>query len=63
MKAPSLINVPYLQLITKITALSGFVDPIKHIMNDRVYIYGGTEDTIVVQGEYEYSKLQKRLLL
>jgi len=50
MISPYLINVGYLQQITRNTVFTGFADPLNFLEDDRVYLYSGTKDYTVVPG-------------
>lgn len=50
MKDPGLISVTELVGVTQTTALSGFIDPLVNLADDRVYLYSGTKDTVVHPG-------------
>ncbi|XP_002119263.3 poly(3-hydroxybutyrate) depolymerase-like [Ciona intestinalis] len=50
MTSPAFINVKYLQQITTNTALTGFIDPVSNMMNDRVFLFSGMADTVVDKG-------------
>ncbi|XP_067686522.1 poly(3-hydroxybutyrate) depolymerase-like [Haliotis asinina] len=47
MTTPSMISVPALEAITTSGALFGNVDATYHMRNDRVFIFGGTRDSVV----------------
>jgi len=47
---PEIINVTILANLTKIFALSGVIDPTSHMLEDRVFIYNGVNDTNVLPG-------------
>jgi len=50
MKNPALIVVQRLVSITYTTALSLTIDNPVNMKNDAVYLFSGTNDTVVVQG-------------
>ncbi|XP_070548547.1 poly(3-hydroxybutyrate) depolymerase-like [Ptychodera flava] len=51
MDSPSTIDTPYLVQVTKNTALTtNTIDDVDNMINDRVFVYGGTLDSVVMQG-------------
>lgn len=53
MKNPELIFTFELVSITYSTALTGTIDNPSHLANDRVYLFSGTLDSVVVPGVME----------
>ncbi len=49
-KSPELISVEELITVTYTTALSGTIDQPSHLANDRVYLFSGSLDSVVVPG-------------
>ena len=47
---PELISISELESITYTTALTGTIDAPSHMANDRVYLFSGTLDSVVVPG-------------
>ncbi len=47
---PELINVPELVDITFATAATGTIDLPSHMQNDKVYLFSGSLDSVVVPG-------------
>ena len=60
MVAPLLISVPTLVSDTKRMASDGQIDDPSNLAKSRVYLYSGTKDTTVVQGEFVF---RERMLL
>lgn len=54
MKKPDEIDVPELVTITHTTALTGTIDLPANLDGDRVYLFSGTKDSVVVQGEQKH---------
>lgn len=52
MKKPSLIDVSELVTITHTTALTTTIDFPRNLKGDRVYLFSGTKDSVVVSGKY-----------
>ena len=50
MNTPSLISVATLVAETKAAVVTGTVDPVSHMSDDRVYIFSGENDTVVHTG-------------
>ncbi|XP_053320611.1 uncharacterized protein LOC128492172 [Spea bombifrons] len=50
MKMPSSINVSSLKSQTQSYANSGLIDPVSNLANDRVFIFSGSRDSVVVPG-------------
>ena len=50
MKDPSLISVAGLVTITYSTALTGTIDHPSNLKDSRVYLFSGTQDSVVKQG-------------
>ncbi len=50
MKMPVDINVAELVTITHTTALTATIDLPEHLKGDRVYLFSGTKDSVVVPG-------------
>ena len=50
MTNPEYIDVNYLVGITKTTALTGTIDAPSHMRSSRVWLFSGTQDTVVVPG-------------
>ncbi|KAM9311467.1 poly(3-hydroxybutyrate) depolymerase-like [Gastrophryne carolinensis] len=50
MKLPGSINVASLVSKTKSYATSFLIDPVSNMANDKIYIFSGTRDTVVVPG-------------
>ena len=55
MKYPELISVSELVKITYSTALSLTIDSPSNMKNDRVYLFSGSQDTVVKQGMCVYA--------
>ena len=54
MKLPSGIVVSELVSITHTTALTGTIDLPQNLKGDRVYLFSGIKDTVVVPGKLNY---------
>ena len=50
MKMPVGIDVAELITITHTTALTATIDLPEHLKGDRVYLFSGTKDSVVLQG-------------
>ena len=50
MKTPALISVAELLTITHTTAATGFIDPVRNVVGQRVWLFSGTLDTEVAPG-------------
>ena len=50
MVSPSLISVDSLVLVAHNTAATGTIDPLSNLKDDRVYVFSGTEDSVVHTG-------------
>ena len=48
---PYLISVPELVVVTFSTVLTGTIDSTKYMASDKVYLFSGAQDSIVVPGE------------
>lgn len=53
MQTPSLINVPYFVQITYNTAAFGYIDDVSGMQGDKVYLFDGTLDSVVLPGKFE----------
>ena len=63
MVKPELISVPELVQITYNTAATLTIDPPAHMAGDQVYIFSGSRDDVVVQGNcYVYLSICPVLL-
>jgi hypothetical protein len=51
MKDPSLISVDELVKITHNTALTDTIDPLTNLVDDKVYLFSGSKDTVIKPGE------------
>ena len=51
-KNPELISVAELVSITLTTAATFTIDSPKHIANDRIFVYAGTLDSVVLPGTF-----------
>ncbi|MEE6478125.1 hypothetical protein FKM82_011749 [Ascaphus truei] len=49
-KFPTSINVNSLKTYTQTYANSGLIDPVSNLANDKVFIFAGSRDTVVVPG-------------
>ena len=49
-KDPQNMSIPHLSAMTYATALSGTIDPLHYMKNDRVYLFSCALDTVVVPG-------------
>ena len=56
MKAPRLINLSELLLITHTTHITGFIDDPRNLVGDRVWLFSGTDDHEVVPGVVEKTR-------
>ena len=50
MRTPDLIDVGALVQITRNTELTHTIDPLSNVKTGRVYLFSGSEDTVVVPG-------------
>jgi len=48
METPAIINVDYFVQVTRTTAATGFLDDVSGMSGDKVYIFDGTLDTVVL---------------
>jgi hypothetical protein len=53
MKDPSLISVDELVKITHNTALTDTIDPLTNLVDDKVYLFSGSKDTVIKPGVME----------
>ena len=51
MTEPDLISVPELVSVTFSTALTGTIDSTKYMASDKVYLFSGALDSVVLPGE------------
>ncbi len=50
MENPHKINVAYLEQVTRNTQLTGTIDPVSNMDGARIYMFGGSADSVVKQG-------------
>ena len=64
MESPSLTHVKKLVDKTREYERKGYIDPTKNMKNSKVFIFHGTNDSVIRPGKFEYSnKMYENLII